>query len=106
MRARVDVTRVLIRSRQGDETDLIACEPGVIDGLRFYVGFAWPNPSSQGFGLDKVRAFDGDGHQVDTCDLSFWDGMGRPDSRGTRSVSPTRLLSSRLADLLLERRIE
>jgi hypothetical protein len=73
---RSSVTRVLIRTKDADQADLLPCGPGVIDGLRFYVGFVWPDPSSDSLGLDKLRAFDADGHEVETYDLSFWDGTG------------------------------
>lgn len=77
VRARPDVTRVMLRTRDGDLTDLLPCEPDVIDELRFYVGFVWPDPSSLELRLDELRAFDADGQQVETYDLSFWDRTGR-----------------------------
>ena len=74
VRASPKVTRIVVRTGDGDETDLLACGQGVIDGLRFYVGFAWPEPLSSTLGLDELRAFDEDGNTVATYDLSFWVG--------------------------------
>jgi hypothetical protein len=76
VRARPGITRVLIRTRDGYQADLLPCGPGVIDGLRFSVGFVWPDPSSHELDLDGLRAFDANGHQVETHDLSLWDGTG------------------------------
>lgn len=106
VRARVDVTRVLIRSRQGDETDPMACEPGVIDGCvstSASLGLIHRRRGSVSTRFVPSMAM-GTRWIPATCHSgTAW---VAPDSRGTRSVSPTRLLSSRLADLLLERRIE
>jgi hypothetical protein len=75
VRTSVAVTRLVLRTRSGDESDLRVCGPGVIDGLRFYVGFAWPRSPSGEFGLDELRGLDDDGNQVAAYDLSFWDRM-------------------------------
>lgn len=77
VRSRPEVTRVVIRTGAGDETDMVSCGPGVLDELRFYVGFAWPVPPSGKFGLDQLRAFDDAGNQLAVDDLSFWDRMHR-----------------------------
>jgi len=61
----------VVRTGAGGETDLLSCGPGVIDGWRFYVGFAWPDPLSSTIGLDELRALDDDGNPLATHDLSF-----------------------------------
>jgi hypothetical protein len=75
VRADPAVTRAVILAGDGDEFDLLACGSGVVDGLRFYVGFAWPTPPSGKFGLHELRAYDDDGNLLATDDLSFWDRM-------------------------------
>ena len=75
VRARPQVTRVVLRQIGGEESDLLRCGPDTIDDLHFYVGFAWPHPVSGTFGLDELRAFDEGRNQVAADDLSFWDRM-------------------------------
>lgn len=76
VRARPEVKRVLLRTSAGEESDLLACGPEVIDDLRFYVGFAWLPRLVGSLSLDELRAFDVDGRQVAAYDLSFWNRMG------------------------------
>jgi hypothetical protein len=76
VRASPKVTRVVVRTGGGGEADLLSCGSGVIDDLRFYVGFAWPDPLSSTLGLDELRALDEGGSPVANYDLSFWDRMG------------------------------
>jgi len=77
VRADPAVTRVMVLAGDGEESDLLACGSGIVDGLRFYVGFAWPQPPSGKFGLHELRAYDDDGNLLAADDLSFWDRMRR-----------------------------
>ena len=73
VRANPTVMNVLVCTVAGEESELLPCGEGIIDGLRFYLGFAWPHKPLGEFGLDRLRALDDDGTEVASEDLSFWD---------------------------------
>lgn len=74
VRADPTVRRVVLVALAGTESDLTACG-GVVDGLRFYFGFAWPPAPGGRLGLHELRGLDASGRVVETYDLTFWDRM-------------------------------
>ena len=79
VRADPAVRRVMVVTADGAETDLDACGGDIVDGLRFYVGVAWPRPPARrGFGLRKLCALDADATPIGTYTLDFWDRTDRP----------------------------
>ena len=77
VRADPTVYRVLLVDLDGAENELTACGDGVVDGLRFYIGFARPSTPGGPLGLREVRGLNASGAVVETYDLSFWDHMDR-----------------------------
>jgi hypothetical protein len=78
VRADPTVHRVSLVTASGTESDLIPISQDVIDGLRFFVGFAWPPRRRSGsarLGLRELHGLDADGTLLETEDLSFWDDM-------------------------------
>lgn len=75
VRAEPTVRRVLLVALDDTEGDLTACGGGVVDGLRFYVGFSLPLAPGGPLGLRELRGLDASGRAVETYDLSFWDRM-------------------------------
>lgn len=72
-----EIVRVVLLTNAGADRDLAPCGGGLIDGLRFYIGFTWPQTGADRvtptFGLSEVRGLDADNTVRETYDLSFWD---------------------------------
>jgi hypothetical protein len=77
LRTDPSIVRAVLLTQAGVEEDLAPCGEGPIDNLRFYIGFAWPEPTIHGertkFGLMEVRGLDADDTVKGSYDLSFWD---------------------------------
>jgi len=75
------IVRTVLVTQAGEERDLTPCGNEPIDGLRFYIGFAWPAQTIQEerprFALSEVRGLDAEGTIRETYDLNFWDTMPR-----------------------------
>jgi hypothetical protein len=73
------IVRMVLVTQAGVERDLAPCGAGPIDGLRFYIGFAWPANAGAAeetqLGFTKSGGLDAEGIVRETYDLTFWNAM-------------------------------